>query len=249
VARLAVATCVNPIGCPLWDVLFLQPFHENVIAGIREVDSATPVWWEPQVVDDGGAGNSVGLLSPIADPAANQGISFHVYALAALFGSTAVRLLRPERSVTPLNEALVFQQQEAAAARNSSALLITEFGASDSTDEIERVAGLADEHMVSWHYWAYAGWGDPTGSSSEGLFADDLNRPQSLKQPKADALVRPYPQAVAGTPRSFAFDPATKRFTMSYQADAGVAPTTVVFVPSRGTTAGITPRRSKVRRP
>jgi len=225
-------TCVNPIGCPQWDVLFLQPFHENVIAGIREADSATPVWWEPQVIDDGGAGNSVGLLSPIADPATNQGISFHVYALAALFGSTAAPLLSgPNDPVSPLNEALVFEQQQAAAARNDSALLVTEFGASDSTTEIERVAGLADQHMVSWHYWAFGNWGDPTGGASEGLFADDLARPQSLKQPKADALIRTYPQAVAGTPRSFGFDPATKTFTLSYQADATIAAPTVVFVP------------------
>jgi endoglycosylceramidase len=225
-------TCVNPAGCPQWDLLFLQPFHENVIAGIREVDAHTPVWWEPQVIDDGGAGNSVGLLSPIADPKANQGISFHVYALAALFGSTAPPVLSgPNDPVSPLNEELVFRQQAAAASRNGSALLVTEFGASDSIDEINRVAALADQHQVSWHYWAFGNWGDPTGSSTEGLFTDDLDRPGSLKQLKADALIRTYPQAVAGTPQSFSFDPTSKEFTLAYQADRAITAPTVVFVP------------------
>jgi endoglycosylceramidase len=225
-------TCVNPIGCPQWDIAFLQPFHENVIAGIREVDTVRPVWWEPQTVDSGGAGNSVGLLSPIADPANNQGISFHVYSLAALFGSASAPVLSgPNDPISPLNEGLVFDQQESAAARNGSGLLVTEFGASDSTDEIDRVAGLADQHMVSWHYWAFGNWGDPTGSASEGLFTDDLDRPQSLKQAKADALIRSYPQAIAGRPKSFSFDPASKAFSLVYDADAAIAAPTVVFVP------------------
>jgi endoglycosylceramidase len=225
-------TCINPLGCPQWDVLFLQPFHENVIAGIREVDAKTPVWWEPQVIDDGGAGNTVGLLSPIADPAGNQGISFHVYALAALFGSTALPVLSgPNDPISPLNEELVFRQQAEAAERNASALLVTEFGASDSTIEIERVTALADAHMVSWHYWAFANWGDPTGSSSEGLFTDDLDRPGSVKQAKLDALVRTYPRAIAGTPRSFSFDPASKQFTLAYDGDPSIGAPTEIFVP------------------
>jgi len=137
----------------------------------------------------------------------------------------------PNDPVSTLNESLVFEQQKIAASRNGSALLVTEFGASDSTDEIDRVAGLADAHMVSWNYWAFANWGDPTGSASEGLFTDDLDRPGSLKPAKADALIRTYPQAVAGTPNSFAFDPVTKVFSLVYVADASTSAPTVVFVP------------------
>jgi len=225
-------TCVNPVGCPQWDVAFLQPFHENVIAGIREADTATPVWWEPQTVDSGGAGNSVGLLSPIADPARNQGISFHVYSLGALFGAAALAVPPALNDpIASLNEGLVFEQQAIAAARNDSGLLVTEFGASDATDEIDRVARLADQHMVSWFYWAYATWNDPTGSASEGLFDDDLDRPGSLKQAKLDALLRTYPQAVAGRPKSLSFDPVSKAFSLVYEADTSIAAPTIVFVP------------------
>jgi len=63
------------------------------------------------------------------------------------------------------------------------------------------------------------------------LFADDLDRPGSLKQAKADLLIRTYPQAVAGTPRSFAFDPTTKTFTLTYDVDPAIHKATIVFVP------------------
>ncbi len=231
-------TCLNPIGCPQFDLLFLQPFHENVIAGVREVDTQSPVWWEPQVIDDGGAGNDIGLLAPIADPAANQGISFHVYSLATLFGSAAPSALSgPNDPVSAANEELVFRQQCLAAERNRSALLLSEFGASDSLEDIARVGGFSDQYLVSWTYWAYGGWGDPTGNSAqEGLFADDLQRfdaggnPQGLKA-KADLLVRTYPKAIAGTPLAFAFDPTSKQFALTYDADPTIAAPTEIFVP------------------
>jgi endoglycosylceramidase len=231
-------TCLNPIGCPQFDVLFLQRFHESAIAAVREVDAQSPVWWEPQVIDDGGAGNNVGLLSPIADPGANQGISFHVYSLATLFGSAAPNVLSgPNDPVSALNEDLVFRQQQLAAARNRSALLLSEFGASDSLDDIGRVTALSDQYLVSWTYWAYGGWGDPTGNAlQEGLFTDDLQRfdaggnPQGLKA-KADLLIRTFPRAIAGTPRSFAFDPASKQFTLAYDADCSIDAPTEIFVP------------------
>ena len=72
------------------------PKYENVIAGIREIDSATPVWWEPQVIDDGGAGNSVGLLSPIADPAAN--LRFLIFPALTLGVGMAAVIMRTTRS-------------------------------------------------------------------------------------------------------------------------------------------------------
>src|SRR5438876_3286988 len=95
-----------------------------------------------------------------------------------------------------------------AAARNDSAMVLSEFGASDDRIDIARVAALADAHMTSWDYWSYANWNDPTGNPpAEGMWADDLDRPGSLKPDKAAVLIRTYPQAVAGTPLAFAFHP------------------------------------------
>ena len=41
------------------------------------------------------------------------------------------------------------------------------------------------------------------------------------------------PTAVAGTPRSFSFDPTTKVFTLSYSTNTRIAAPTQIFVPVR----------------
>src|SRR5439155_19385618 len=130
----------------------------------------------------------------------------------------------------PAQQDLTMQRDREAATRHASGLLLTEFGASDVLTDVARVAALAGEYMVSWHYWAYGDWLDPTGNpGAEGMFADDLDRPASLKQAKADLLIRTYPQAVAGTPQSFAFDPVSKEFTLSYPADPSILKPTTIF--------------------
>ena len=224
-----VSTCANPEGCPVFDTQVLQPFYEHVVAGIRAADARSIVWWEPNVTNDFGAANGVGTITPIGDPASNQGISFHAY---CLIGGLAPGVSRTNDPACPTQEQLAFQNQVGAAARNGSGLFLTEFGASDESADIARVAAQADAAMISWHYWAYGSWSDPTGNpNEEGLFADDLDRPGSLKQAKADLLIRTYPQAVAGTPQSFAFDPTTKRFTLTYEAAPTIRKPTIVFVP------------------
>jgi len=221
-------TCANPEGCPAFDSQTLQPFYEHVMAGIRSVDRRNIIWWEPNVTNDFGAANNVGLVTPIDDPGANQGISLHDYCLAgALSGGT-----NSDDPSCPAQEDLTMQRQREAAARNGSGRFLTEFGASDVLTDVARVAALADQYMVSWHYWAYGDWLDPTGNpGAEGMFADDLDRPASLKQAKADLLIRTYPQAVAGTPQSFAFDPVSKEFTLRYLADPSILKPTTIFVP------------------
>jgi hypothetical protein len=80
-------------------------------------------------------------------------------------------------------------------------------------------------------YWAYKAWDDPTGNpAAEGLFASDGDL-SSLKAPKADVLIRAYPQAVAGTPVSVSWDGAAKVMDLRYRpTGSGV---TDVFVPAR----------------
>jgi endoglycosylceramidase len=221
------ATCANPIGCPVFSNLFLQPFMEQSAAAIREAGGTGVVFWEPDVTNDFGAGNSVGLARPFADP--NNGISFHPY---CLIGGLAPGISREDDPACPVQESLTYRQQATASSRNGSALLVTEFGASDELADIARVAELADQNMVGWTYWHYGSWSDPTGNpSAEGMFAGDLQRPGSLKQPKADVLIRTYPQAIAGRPVSFSFDPESKAFTLVFDADPAIDAPTQIFVP------------------
>ena len=109
---------------------------------------------------------------------------------------------------------------------------MSEFGSSDDVADIGRMTQLADQHLVGWTYWAYKAWHDPTGSPDhEGLFADDSDL-ASLKQDKADVLIRPYPRAVAGIPLALNFDPTRHVLDFSYTPRPATGPTEI-FVPAR----------------
>jgi len=74
--------------------------------------------------------------------------------------------------------------------------------------------------MVSWEYWHYCECLDPTtsGSGTQAIVIDPNQPPTgaNVKQAKLDVLAEPYPQVVAGTPSSYGFDDATRRFTLAY---------------------------------
>jgi endoglycosylceramidase len=81
--------------------------------------------------------------------------------------------------------------------------------------------------MVGWTYWSWKYYDDPTGSSDESLVA-----PDGQLKATAAALARAYPEAVAGTPKSMAFDPTTGAFTLSYVAEPRITAPTLVAAPA-----------------
>ena len=50
--------------------------------------------------------------------------------------------------------------------------------------------------------------------------------------------MRTYPRAIAGTPVAWSFDPATRRFELSFRAKDGVAGPTEIYVPAARHYAG-----------
>lgn len=207
-------TCVLPIGCPMFEDLFLQPFFENVARAIRAVQPAGIVFWEPVVMNDFGTQNMVGLIRPFADP--NNGLSFHDYCLIG--GQFVQQISRAQDPECQQTEPITFMNQKNAGARNGSALGLTEFGASDDLVDIGRVKDGADADAISWFFWQYQGWSDPTGNpAGEGMSAkDDQQRFATMKAAKLALLTETYPQAVAGVAPSWHTSGAT--FTVSYTA-------------------------------
>jgi len=193
--------CANPTGCQAFDQQQLTPFSRRVAKRIRQVDRRNLVWYEPNVLFDFGADTNHGDTGPRA------GMSFHDYCLSG--GDCGELEERP------------FANAEAQAGRAADALLLTEFGATDDLGSIERMVQRADSHMVGWQYWHYCGCEDPTtsGSGSTQAVVIDPKRPPSgdnVKSAKLAVLARPYPQAIAGTPRAWRFDRVTRRFELSY---------------------------------
>jgi endoglycosylceramidase len=208
------ALCALPGGNRFFDRL-LGDFSRRVASAIRDVDRERFAFYEPNVLFDYGADTHHPALAGSA-----TGFSFHVYCLAASPGLPSLRGGAQDRACRR-QEQRVFTLAQRQAERNEETLLLSEFGATDDVHNIGRVADMADENMVSWQYWAY--WNrDPCCERPEEGLVHDLARPPdgaNVKWDKLDALARPYPRAVAGTPLAFGFDRASRKFQLSYLTD------------------------------
>jgi endoglycosylceramidase len=107
------------------------------------------------------------------------------------------------------------------------AWLVTEFGATSSVPYLARVTATMDAEMVGWIYWSWKYYGDPTGSSAEGLVMSD-----GRLRTTALALSQPYPQAVAGRPIAFRYSSQTDTFSLTYAPNHRIHAPTVIFVPT-----------------
>jgi endoglycosylceramidase len=218
------ATCANPAGCPVFDQQSLRPLYDKVIRAVRAHDKQHIVWVEPHVLFNDGAQTDLGAFDDKA-----VGLSFHQYCTTAGLTHSSGGKAGPD--CDPQGE-LVFSNADDYAANAGTTSLLTEFGASDDLPDVARVTASADKHLVGWQYWHYKEWGDPTTESNDsggqGLFRhdDDLS---TLKQDKADLLIRPYARAVAGVPVAMSFDPTTRAFTLSYDARPRTGLTEIVL--------------------
>jgi endoglycosylceramidase len=208
-------TCANPEGCPVFDTEKLTPFSQRVYDRIRQVDRRNLVWYEPNVIFNNGADTHHGDLGR------RSGMSFHVYCLAE--GSTPRPWpgdLAQQAGCDPFEDR-PFQNADLQSTQTGDALLLTEFGATDDLGQIERIAEKADRYMVGWQYWHYCPCNDPTttgAGDTQALVLDPTAPPagDNVKWEKLLVLARPYPQAVAGTPRRWDFDSDTKLFELDY---------------------------------
>ncbi len=175
-----------PGGCPVQDQA-LDGYQARMDAAVRAQDPDHLVFGEPYVLFNfGQAPTNVTL--PGGDPA--SGLSYHLY--------TTDPALEP----TVQGYALAWSQ------RTGGALLNTEFGATSDVAAINRQIGELDGSLVPWIWWAY----------NETVLTD-LSQPagdSNVNGPVVDALVRPHPRAVAGTPTSDAYDPQARVLRFGY---------------------------------
>jgi endoglycosylceramidase len=223
-----LATCFNPLGCPVFDQT-LQSFYDHVRTAIRKQDGRNLVWYEPEFFFNAIAKSN---FSHVDDN--EVALSWHNYACTPAFGGSGVIPGEPD---CVANEPRIFanaeqQQTDMGSTGLMSPGVMTEFGSTNDLPDLARLTGLADTNLDGWMYWAYKAWNDPTGQpATEGMFTkdDDLS---TLIAGKADVLIRPYPQAIAGTPTSLSWDATTNVLQLTYTAGKQKAPTDV-FVPQR----------------
>lgn len=198
-------TCASPTGCPAFDSSSLTGFYRRMIAALRLVDRRRLIAIEPNLLFDFGSASGLGALS---DP--NLLFAFHNYCLAYISspGNEPSSVCAPDEKTTLTNA-------ETQAQRSHQGLLMDEWGNTADTTTISRVAAEADQDAVGWSYWAYEDC-----CNSVGAVVRDGSKPPTapgnLNLAVLNALVRPYPKLIAGTPEAWSYDPATDGFTLSY---------------------------------
>jgi len=173
-------------GCPDQELRLLAPFHQRFADAVRAGGAKQLVFGEPFVLFNFGQTDSV--LPPAGAP--DAGFSFHVYPF------------------DPSQNVLVMDRALAHAAQAGDALLATEWGATNDGAAIATTASELDGRLLPWIFWAY----------NENVIRDTTlpPTPANLRLPVVDALTRPHPIALNGTPTRLAFDPATRRLELAY---------------------------------
>ncbi len=189
-------------GCPDHEDQLLVPFYQRFADAVRAADDDALVFVEPFVLFNfGEAGSSLPAIG-----APGNGFAFHAYAFT------------PEGNLAAIDHAI------AAADRSGSALLATEWGATDDPAVVELTSAQFDDRLVPWIFWHY----------SNRMILDKAlpPSPDNLRTDVVEAVTRPYPLTTNGTPLALAFDPATKTLTYEFATRRPGARRPLRFLPS-----------------
>ncbi|MGJ8670485.1 MAG: cellulase family glycosylhydrolase [Oceanococcus sp.] len=222
--------CLNPVYCP--HNATMSAFYAHVMPKIRSEDPDTPFYYEGSLLAGGGFAIDIDVSEP------NAVLSFHNYCALTVVGAPTIPTAT-EMSCAEL-EALTFDNSMAQANNMGHPAVLTEFGSVPDYVAVSRVAEQADAYRVGWMHWTYFNTGTTNFPGTPSLVLDPTLPPvgDNINVELLETLARPYPKLIAGTPLAWSFDPASKRFELSYSAarvdDGGRfsdAAETVVFIP------------------
>ncbi|MFL5823618.1 MAG: cellulase family glycosylhydrolase [Solirubrobacteraceae bacterium] len=223
------ATCMQPLGCPAFDRVSLQPLENRLAADVRASDGRTIVFYEPHIYFDFGVQS---WLGPPPASAGAAGFAFHDYCLAPIFaGQPDAESGSPGYQSCSYEDEHTMQNAASASAAMGVPALFDEFGDTQDLSNIERMVQLADSHQLGWLYWSYKDWIDAPGGVGSGALFDNSDNNATLRRAKLAVLSEPYPQATAGRPEHYGFDPSTGVFSFAYVPDPSIHAPTVVYVP------------------
>jgi endoglycosylceramidase len=238
-----LAECLDPVvGCPHTEAK-IQVFEENALAGIRDADPVSTragigVFEPPNVSGTSGAPTGFGD-SPVTDP--KVAWSFHVYCgnfEQPVPGTHLCRdLMRSAFDGTggvggSTRNAAHLTGADRDPAREPAPQLMGEFGSTTDRTVIDDTLDHADPRFISWAYWQYKGWDDAWRVGIFETKSDEECVCFTTHSPRADALIRPYAQATAGTPVAYAYDVTSRVMTYSYTPSASRSSTTEIVVPA-----------------
>lgn len=218
-----VITCILD-GCPDRDNQLADRYAE-MAAPIRAVAPEMPLWIEPFAPT--GYAAAPGMEPPaVADTSDGPqiGLAWHLYCKNTDGGepveSEPVWVdLCGNRMQVGFDAAANQAQRLGGTSGVAVPKMLNEFGASWDPLDVTLVMPIADWTFTSWMYWHMY-----TATSPYSTVMPDVVESQ---------IIRPYPQATAGTPVSLSYDPASGRFDYSFAPDHSIAAPTSIVVPAR----------------
>jgi endoglycosylceramidase len=200
-----------------FDRTLFASFYERVIARVRAVDTEHWIFVEPRNTAAGGA---MQFVPELDDPRAGPSRIVWAPHLYSVRYEASMSYDRGE----DLTVSRWARSREEETRLHDWPILMGEFGMDPSypgaSEYLDDVLAMADETRINWAYWTFNGsWGfwDPVAGA---------------ERPHVAQIVRAYPQRVAGTPTAWSWDRATRTFSLTFEAAAGVTGETEIFVPA-----------------
>ncbi|GAB3669523.1 hypothetical protein GCM10027589_37190 [Actinocorallia lasiicapitis] len=208
----------------------LSDLYQRTTEEIRKTDRTKWVFVEPRAV-----GVNWGLASglrPIDDPAGKIGYAPHLYPLPLDLGNAYVGADKAwtDRTLNAWRDTITDT-----ARRQNAPIILGEYGLDaakpGALDLVDAVARLTDQMHAGRVYWS----SDPDrpGKPAWSPWFSDHTRTELGRR-----LAVPYPRAVAGTPVTNSYDPATRTLTLVYTADPKITAPTEFWLPSDATVTG-----------
>ncbi len=208
---------------------YLAPFYQKVIDAIRTEDPGAMIFFEPYVLTGGIPQSNLPSLQR-----SNLVYAPHFYAIGVTTGGTT----NITAAVNGIDQDLTLVQQKAQALGTPE--ILGEFGAAPTTTGTALIQGyydMLDKHLMGGTIWDYA-VADTWNNEGMSLVNADLS-----ERPYVNAVVRPYPMAIAGIPTLISFSTTTNDFRLEFEEDGVTAPT-VIYIPPRVYPAGISVQTS-----
>jgi endoglycosylceramidase len=209
----------TPLVCPPNDP------SAGVVPTIESIDHKHLIYVEPDIYWVTG-GNVPSQLGPIPFP--RVVFNFHDYCgdRSPVTGDPTDLLKCLQSEETAASEQDVTRLSMSSGNQPTGpAIIMSEFGATNSVPLAGFDVEWAGLSTVSWIYWAWKYYDDPTGSSAEGL-----ELPNGTYTPIVTVLSRTYPQEVAGVANAVLFNPFTSAFSMAYTPSVSAHGQTIINV-------------------
>lgn len=201
--------------CPQFETTQLYGFYEKVIAAVRASGYRGLIF--PEGVPASGP-------QPPSLPAFSDrqvAFNFHYYCTASQFLPDPSGLISVPYCKSP--DATAFSSVDAYSSKVNVPYIVSEFGGNDADAEYSHEVDLMGSRFLTWMYWMYYNYPtDPANFPTQGLLLndDEPGSTSNVSSAKLSALVVPYAQAIAGTPKMYAFDRTSNVMTLSYTTRA-----------------------------